>query len=140
MERITRHRPGLAAAILAALAWLTFASGLSAQEQSAPPAAPAPAQLEEVVVTGSRLASPNMTSTSPIAVISKEELELSGTTDVINLLNNLPQNFQNGFADFSNTSNPLAGPGGITTADLRGLGPQRTLVLVDGRRLGVGDA
>ena len=42
-------------------------------------------------------------------------------------------------SDLSNTSNPLNGPGGITTINLRGLGPQRTLVLVDGKRLGVGD-
>ena len=41
--------------------------------------------------------------------------------------------------DLSNTNNPLSGPGGVTTMNLRGLGPQRTLVLIDGRRLGVGD-
>src|SRR6202041_454708 len=36
-------------------------------------------------------------------------------------------------------SNPANSTGGIATADLRGLGPQRTIVLVDGRRLGIGD-
>jgi len=112
----------------------------SAVAQTTPAADASAPVVEEVVVTGSRIATPNMTSTSPIAVVTKEELQLEGTNDVINLLNNLPQNFQNGVSDFSNTSNPLSGPGGITTADLRGLGPQRTLVLVDGRRLGVGDA
>ena len=93
----------------------------------------------EIVVTGSRIPQPNLTSVSPIQAVSHQEFQLSGTTDVIDLLNTLPQNFQINTADFSNTTNPLTSPGGITTADLRGLGPQRTLVLVNGRRLGIGD-
>jgi len=137
-----RSAPGAATARLP-VAMLISASLLgagSAVAQTTPAADASAPVVEEVVVTGSRIATPNMTSTSPIAVVTKEELQLEGTNDVINLLNNLPQNFQNWVSDFSNTSNPLSGPGGITTADLRGLGPQRTLVLVDGRRLGVGDA
>lgn len=97
--------------------------------------------LEEVVVTGTRIVgSTNVTSASPVQVVSSEEIRLQGTTDVVDLMNNLPQNFQNNNVDFSNTTNPLSSPGGITTANLRGLGPQRTLVLVDGKRLGIGDA
>src|SRR5271167_5105138 len=97
------------------------------------------ANVTEIVVTGSRIPQPNLTSVSPIQAVSHQEFQLSGHTDVIDLLNTLPQNFQNNKTDFSNTSNPLNGPGGVSTADLRGLGPQRTLVLVNGRRLGVGD-
>jgi outer membrane receptor protein involved in Fe transport len=94
----------------------------------------------EIVVTGSRIPQPNLTSVSPIEAVGHQEFQLQGKTDVIDILNNLPQNFQNNTADFSNTSNPLSSPGGVSTADLRGLGPQRTLVLVNGRRLGIGDA
>jgi iron complex outermembrane recepter protein len=104
---------------------------------------PAPDQtavLQEVVVTGSRIAQPNLLSTSPIQVVTSQEIQLQGNNNMIDLLNNLPQNFQNAVADFSPTTNPLTAAGGISSADLRGLGPQRTLVLVDGRRLGVGDA
>jgi iron complex outermembrane receptor protein len=93
----------------------------------------------EIVVTGSRIPQPNLTSVSPIQAVGHQEFQLNGQTDVIDLLNTLPQNFQNNVSDFSNTTNPLTSPGGITTADLRGLGPQRTLVLVNGRRLGIGD-
>ncbi len=100
----------------------------------------AAATTSEIVVTGSRIPQPNLTSVSPIVAVGQQEFKLQGHTDVIDLLNNLPQNFQNNVADFSNTSNPLNGPGGVTTADLRGLGPQRTLILVNGRRLGIGDA
>jgi iron complex outermembrane recepter protein len=93
----------------------------------------------EIVVTGSRIPQPNLTSVSPIQAVGHQDFQLAGHTDVIDLLNTLPQNFQNSTTDFSNTTNPLTSPGGITTADLRGLGPQRTLVLVNGRRLGIGD-
>jgi len=93
----------------------------------------------EIVVTGSRIPQPNLTSVSPIQAVSHQDFQLQGATDVIDLLNTLPSNFQNNKTDFSNTTNPLTAPGGVTTADLRGLGPQRTLVLVNGRRLGLGD-
>ncbi len=104
------------------------------------PAQAADNEVQEVVVTGTRIPSPNLTSTSPVQVITDREFKLQGKTDVIELVNNLPQQYQNSQVDFSGTSNPLSSPGGISTADLRGLGPQRTLVLVDGRRLGIGDA
>ena len=94
--------------------------------------------LEEVVVTGSRIASPNATSSSPILAVGADELLFSGIHDTSDLVDMLPQNITTG-ADLSNTSNPLSGPGGVTTVNLRGLGPQRTLILVDGKRLGVGD-
>ncbi|HET9388125.1 MAG TPA: TonB-dependent receptor plug domain-containing protein, partial [Steroidobacteraceae bacterium] len=97
------------------------------------------AAVQEVVITGSRIAAPNLTSTSPIQVVNSTEIRQTGATDAIDLLNTLPQNFQSATADFSNTTNPLTAAGGLTTADLRGLGPQRTLVLVDGRRLGSAD-
>jgi iron complex outermembrane receptor protein len=95
-------------------------------------------ELEEVVVTGSRIASPNATSSSPILGVSSESLKVQGIADIGDLVHTLPQHITTG-ADLSNTNNPLSGPGGITTINLRGLGPQRTLVLVDGKRLGVGD-
>jgi outer membrane receptor protein involved in Fe transport len=96
------------------------------------------AALEEVVVTGSRIATPNATSSSPIVAVSREELDLQGMHDTGDLVDWLPQNITTSI-DLGNTNNPLSGPGGVTTVNLRGLGPQRTLVLVDGRRLGVGD-
>jgi iron complex outermembrane recepter protein len=97
-------------------------------------------ELQEVVVTGSRIAVPgNVTATSPMTIISAQDIQQQGHTDITDLINQLPQNFINAGADLGNTSNPLSSAGGIATVDLRGLGPQRTLVLVDGRRLGNGD-
>src|SRR5262245_46881597 len=85
--------------------------------------------VEEIVITGSRTAAPNMTSTSPVQVVTAEEIKHLGRTDMVDILNAQPQVFQNSATDFSNTSNSLSTPGGLTTVNLRGLGVQRTLVL-----------
>ena len=96
--------------------------------------------LEEVVVTGSRIPVPaNISATSPTTVVSSQEIQLQGHTDITDVINSLPQNIIGTNADFGNTSSPLTATGGFSTVDLRGLGPQRTLVLVNGRRLGAGD-
>ncbi|WP_166041846.1 TonB-dependent receptor [Sphingosinicella sp. YJ22] len=82
-----------------------------------------------VVVTGSRIASRrDLTSTSPLAVVQDEEFTLSGSVNVEQVINTLPQVIP-GATAFSN--NP---GGGVATLNLRGLGSQRNLVLVNGRR------
>src|SRR5260370_11027365 len=107
---------------------------------AADPTAPPPPELQEVVVTGSRIpVPPNITATSPITIVSSQDIQLQGHTDISDVINQLPQNIIGAAADFGNTSSPLTSTGGFTTVDLRGLGPQRTLVLLNGRRLGVGD-
>ncbi len=85
-------------------------------------------ELEQIVVTGSRIKRTDLTSSSPVAVVDAAEFELSGTVNVEQLLNTLPQVIP-GFTAFSNN------PGnGAATVDLRGIGSTRTLVLVNGRR------
>lgn len=117
-----------------ALTPLSFAQGT-------PPAAlAADTGITEIVVTGSRIALPNVASTSPIQVVTAKDIETSGKIDVSDVLLQLPQNINNSFSDFNNRSSALTVAGGLATADLRGLGPQRTLVLVNGRRLGAADA
>ena len=96
--------------------------------------------VDATFVTGSRIPQANLISSSPITTISSEDVELEGATDAQRLLRDLPQVFQSSTQDYSSETNPLRSPGGISTVNLRGLGPTRTLVLVDGRRLGPGDA
>ena len=112
--------------------------GLSAT-QAAAQAAAGNSEVSEIVVTGSRIPQPNMTSISPVQVVSSQEVLLGGRPQTIDILNQLPQVTQVSGVDLGPTSDALSGPGGVATVDLRGLGPQRTLVLVDGRRLGLGD-
>ena len=89
--------------------------------------------IQEVVVTGSRIAQPNLTSVSPVTAISSDQIKIEGVTRTEDLINNLPQ----AFGDFGgNVSN---GATGAATVNLRNLGSQRTLVLVNSRRLMPGD-
>jgi len=137
---MTRMRKALIGAPFAILACLLGPYAL-AQQAAAPAAAEEPAApIQEVVVTGSRIPVPaNITATSPTTIVSSQEVQLQGHTDISDVINQLPQNIIGSNADFGNTSSPLTSTGGFTTVDLRGLGPQRTLVLVNGRRLGTGD-
>jgi len=130
-------RPGspLSIAVRAALAGTTMVQLIGvadAQDAAATPAA-ADTTLAEVVVTGSRIAVPNQTSISPVTFVSSAEIQQSGVTRVEDLLNQLPQVF----ADQSSTASN--GSDGTASVNLRGLNAKRTLVLVNGQRLGPGD-
>src|ERR1700689_3480881 len=112
-------------------------SALPARAQQAPVTESTEA-LQEIIVTGSRIASPNEVSTSPIQVISSQSIQVSGKTDITDIISQLPQIFTSDLVEGSaNGTRCLAGAGGVATAGVRGWGPSRTLVLVDGRRLGV---
>jgi iron complex outermembrane recepter protein len=122
-------------AVRFALATITASAGvttLHAQTAPAQPAEATAAPLQEVVVTGSRLKTPNETAISPISTVTATDITATGLTRVEDVLNNLPMVFA---GMNSTTSN---GADGTATVDLRGLGNQRTLVLVNGRRLGPG--
>ncbi|HSC18575.1 MAG TPA: TonB-dependent receptor [Rhizomicrobium sp.] len=105
----------------------TAAVGLSV------PAAAQEAAPETVVVTGSRIPQTGLYSSSPVTAVGQQEMKFEGTTNVENLLNNLPS----AFADFG--QNESNGSVGTATVNLRNLGCARTLVLVDGKRLMPGD-
>jgi outer membrane receptor protein involved in Fe transport len=84
---------------------------------------------ERIEVTGSRLASSDVESASPIAIIKAEELKIDGFPTLELILANWPQIY----TDYGNRINN--GQSGAATVGLRGLGAQRTLTLLDGHRL-----
>ncbi len=88
--------------------------------------------LERIEVTGSRIKSINVEAVSPVAVISDKEIKADGVRNTEALLNNLPQVFA------SQGANVVNGSTGTATVNLRGLGADRTLVLVNGRRMTMG--
>lgn len=91
--------------------------------------------LQEVIVTGSRIAlSPNDISLSPITTVTQAEIQTTGLLRVEDILNNLPS-----VTADQNSGNSISAVG-TATVSLRDLGAQRTLVLVDGRRLQPGGA
>jgi iron complex outermembrane recepter protein len=110
-------------------------AGQSALAQQTPAAQAQPSEgLGEIVVTGSRIAIPNLESISPVTSVTAADIALTGKTNVSDVLNQLPQVFAAQGGGISN------GSSGTAEVNLRNLGSSRTLVLVDGRRLGPGDA
>ena len=91
-----------------------------------------PQKLEAMVVTGSRIQKANLVSSSPVIQIDAEDLSFQGTVRVEDMLRNLPQVYSGQNASQSN------GATGTATLNLRNLGANRTLVLVNGRRLPAG--
>jgi len=89
--------------------------------------------VETVVVTGSRIPQTGLYSASPVTTVSTEEIKQEGKTEVVDILNQLPQVT----LDQSGSSNN--GQSGTANVDLRALGAKRTLVLVNGTRLAPGD-
>ena len=87
----------------------------------------------QILVTGTRIKQPNLESASPVTVVGAAEVAQTGTTRVEDLVNSLPQVFAGQGSTVSNGST------GTATLNLRGLGSERTLVLVNGRRLVPGD-
>ena len=108
---------------------LTLLFGLAFSFVAVPFSALAQDDVEEVVVTGTRIADPNVTSSSQITSIDGEELLVRGITRVEDYLNDLPQISPGQSITNSN------GASGTATANLRNLGCSRTLVLMNGRRM-----
>jgi outer membrane receptor protein involved in Fe transport len=88
--------------------------------------------MQRVEVTGSRIASPNAESPSPLQVLSAADIAASGAT---NLQQVLLENPTMGSPAISRTNSAFQTASvGVATVDLRNLGTSRTLVLVNGRR------
>ena len=90
--------------------------------------------VERVEVTGSRIRTLSTDTVSPVTVLGAADIKIDGVRNVESLLNNLPQVF----ADQG--GNVVNGATGTAQVNLRGLGSERTLVLMNGRRLPMGSA
>ncbi len=106
----------------------------TSQRVPAPKKDPPPPQLQMIEITGTRIRAPNLTSQSPITTVSNAEILDEGATNIENVVNELPQ-----VHSPAQTDNMANNATGVANIALRGLGPTRTLILIDGRRLGPGD-
>ena len=111
---------GVAAALFAVPAW--------SQDEDEEDAA----ELGTIEVTGSRLKQTDIETARPVTVITREQIELSGFATVAQVLQSTPYN---SFGSFRETSGYANGQAVVNNISLRGLGSQRTLVLLDGRRV-----
>jgi iron complex outermembrane recepter protein len=114
-----------------------LASAASASIVSASPAMAQDASGDEevIIVTGSRIAvDPNLETAAPIASVSREAIENSGLTNVTTLLAQTPALFNSETNYDAAGSQARFGGAGVNLLDLRNLGANRTLVLINGRR------
>ena len=86
--------------------------------------------IEQVIVTGSRIKRAVQDNATPVTVIDASDLEISGYNNVADVLRNTTYNTTGSFRERSGSSF-----GQIALVDLRGLGPDRTAVLINGRRV-----
>ncbi len=90
---------------------------------------------ENIVVTGSRLKTSNATAETPVVVVTSAQIQHSSAQTLEDVLTRIPEIGSNGV--YATTNN---GGGGVSCIDLRNLGIERTLVLVDGKRFIAGNA
>lgn len=110
------------------LSIVTIFAGTNAHAQEAAAEAADVAE-EAIIVTGSRIVRPNLEANSPISVVTGDAVQARGDITLDTFLNTLPGVNPAGTTTSNNPPN-----GGQSNIDLRGLGPNRNLVLVDGRR------
>src|SRR6266568_3171368 len=140
---ITKHvldkfeflRIALIASVGPAVVGSIFVSSAFGQEPAPPPgaargAAPAAAEVERVVVTGSNIPTAEETGPNPVDTYRQEDIEKLGVRNATDLLNKLPAE-----AGATVNQNIANGGDGSVIPSLRGLLPKETLVLIDGKRV-----
>ena len=131
----------LLAGLATVLSWPSAAAAQTAQPQPAaaqpsPAATPDQAAETQVVITGSLIRGTRTDTALPVQVIGTDELQRQGTPNTVDLIKNL--SISNGVLGDTNQFDARAqGSEGSGSVNLRGLGPQRTLVLINGRRMSI---
>lgn len=110
---------------LSLLSQLAFAQ----EEEAAPAPKSEKSSVERIQVTGSRIKRIDAEGATPITVVGRDEIEKTGAVNVRDLL----EEFSGTTSSFGGGGSSVAG--GVATVSLRGLGAERTLVLVDGVRM-----
>jgi iron complex outermembrane receptor protein len=124
MKVVSHHRPLLFAAVVAAVVVPAQAQEDTADDKEA-------AKLETVTVTGSRIPRADLEGPAPISVIEADDIDAGGYRSVFDVVSAITQNTGSVQGeDFGSTFTPAA-----NVINLRGLGPNHTLVLVNGRRV-----
>ncbi|OED43047.1 hypothetical protein ACH42_11145 [Endozoicomonas sp. (ex Bugula neritina AB1)] len=115
------RRTALSAAVIAAMASSVNVSTVMAEEVE---------KLEKIQVTGSRISRVDVEGATPVTVISREDIERSGQLTVADILRNSTYNSFGSYSERSGSSWQSQ-----AFIDMRGLGAQRSLVLLNGKRM-----
>ena len=93
-------------------------------------------EIEEIVVTGSRVTQNPGEIAGQLVVLDSQDIQASGEVTLERVLRQLPQNLNPTTEQFGSDLNNVANFTGSSTVNLRGLGSESTLILVDGKRIG----
>ncbi|ATZ72562.1 TonB-dependent receptor [Idiomarina sp. X4] len=121
MKKMTFRKSLTAAAVTACLSFPAVAVAQDADEK-----------VERIEVTGSRIKQVDMETASPVTTITAEDIQISGEPTVADVLNNASVN---SFGSWRGVSGYGSGGSATSNVNMRGLGPNYTLVLLDGRRM-----
>ncbi len=134
------RKPGMAwSGMLAILAGLTLSMNLAMAQEDADDADAEDEEaleLQDVRVTGSRLNRPPSELSGNLIVLDREDIRASGELTLARVLRQLPQNVNATNETYGSTLNGARNVTGASTVNLRGLGSESTLILIDGRRVG----
>jgi outer membrane receptor protein involved in Fe transport len=122
-----QQRKGFFASVMAALAALAGSGRATAQDADA-----SVGVLEEVTVTGSRIRETGMNTPVPVTVVTAEQMEMAAPGNLIDAFDQMPQFLGN---SAPGTDVFIGTNAGQSILNMRGLGANRTLVLLDGRRV-----
>ncbi|MCC7266093.1 MAG: TonB-dependent receptor [Caulobacteraceae bacterium] len=125
----------LATSLFSSVALVGLAPGVAAAQEDA---AEASTNVEELIVTGSRIPRPNLEQPTPVTTVTEAQILNSGTSSLGDVLAQLPALSSSGTVRAN--SDGGADVGGLSFPDLRNLGTARTLTLVNGKRHVAGDA
>ena len=106
-----------------AITFSMFNTNVVAQDEAADD------NVEDVIVTGTRLKSDGFEAVSPVAVVTADNIKKTGLVRIEDVLNQMPQ------LETADSSFEPSGETGTASLDLRGLGSQRTLILLNGKRM-----
>lgn len=109
------------------------------KDKSSDPAPHGTGSMESVEITASRIVRNGFQAPTPTTVLGADEIQRAAAINIADQLNLLPQ-FAGSATPSSNTASIGGGTSGINALNLRGLGTQRTLILLDGHRLPASDA
>src|SRR5437762_3148012 len=111
-----------------------LACSVSAQNTSPTPGIPTEAEAERVIVTGSHIPTAEEVGPNPVDTYRPEEIEKLGARNATDLLTKLPQEMG---STINQNANGVGGGNGSVIPNLRGLLPEETLVLIDGKRAAI---
>lgn len=107
------------------------ATGVAQAQQTTPQGSPKPQTLQTIVVTGSHIRRVDLETSNPVVAVTAQQIQASGKMLLGDVLQQLP--VVSGSLTNPNVNN--SGGSGSTNVGLRGLGPSRTLILIDGQRM-----